>query len=186
MSVANSYARALFQVAYEKSNSKGVSHIEEELQTVALLLEQNRELQVALMSPLTTLQEKTGLLEELGKKLGLSPVFNQFLILLVRKGRLDLLRAIQENFNSVHLSEEGGVSGRLVSAEPVGDSDLNTLVKAFSQKLGKKVAFQVSTDPSLLAGIKVTVNGVTYDGTLRSQLQKLRDRFVTGFSGGNA
>ena len=54
--------------------------------------------------------------------------------------------------------------------------DVEALAKAFGKKLNKRVAFHVSTDPSLLAGMKVTVNGVTYDGTLRSQLQKLRDQ----------
>ena len=35
----------------------------------------------------------------------------------------------------------------------------------------------------ILAGMKVTVNGVTYDGTLRSQLQKLRDQVAMGVTG---
>jgi F-type H+-transporting ATPase subunit delta len=90
------------------------------------------------------------------------------------------LPAILESYNSVRLLAEGGVPGRLVAAEPVSDQDVQGLAQAFSKKLGKKVAFQVSTDPSLLAGMKVTVNGVTYDGTLRSQLQRLRDRLVAG------
>jgi F0F1-type ATP synthase delta subunit len=42
--------------------------------------------------------------------------------------------------------------------------------------LGRKVAFRVSTDPSLLAGVRVTVSGVTYDGTLKAQLEQLKDK----------
>jgi F0F1-type ATP synthase delta subunit len=62
----------------------------------------------------------------------------------------------------------------------LAEADIDTLTKAFSQKLGKKVAFRVAIDPSLLAGMKVTVNGVTYDGTLRSQIHKLRDHLAAG------
>jgi F0F1-type ATP synthase delta subunit len=65
----------------------------------------------------------------------------------------------------------------------MNEADVKNLAKAFSEKLGKRVAFQSSTEPALLAGLKVTVNGVTYDGTLRSQIQKLRDYFVAGLPG---
>jgi F-type H+-transporting ATPase subunit delta len=87
---------------------------------------------------------------------------------------------IRNAYRSVRLEAEGGVSGRLVSADPLSESDIKGLADAFQRKLGKPVAFRVSTDPSLLAGMKVIVNGVTYDGTLKSQLQQLRDLVVAG------
>ncbi len=145
MSVAKSYAKALYEAVYLKEDGSHSDSLEQELTTFLDLLNSSKELQVSLMSPLTSLQEKILILEEFSRKLNLSGGFSRFLILLVRKGRLNILKAIQENFKSVRLSSEGGVSGDLVSAEPIGESDLSTLVKAFSQKLGKKVAFQVST-----------------------------------------
>ena len=59
--------------------------------------------------------------------------------------------------------------------DPLKDSDVQGLAQAYEKKLGKRVEFQVSVDPGLLAGLKVTVNGVTYDGTLRSQLDRLKE-----------
>jgi hypothetical protein len=46
---------------------------------------------------------------------------------------------------------------------------------AFGARIGRKVSFETHEDPSLLAGVKVTVGGVTYDGTMRSQLSRLRE-----------
>ncbi len=89
---------------------------------------------------------------------------------------------MREAFHVIRLAAEGGVAGRLEVAEVISEADVSQLAKAFSEKFGKKVAFRVSQDPSLLAGIKVTVNGVTYDGTLRAQIQKLRDRVADGLS----
>jgi F-type H+-transporting ATPase subunit delta len=91
-----------------------------------------------------------------------------------------MIEEITHAFNEVRLEAEGGILGRVVSADPMAANDLEDLSKAYSQKLGKRVAFSASVDPNLLAGIKVTVNGVTYDGTLRSQLQRLRDQLVLG------
>ncbi len=183
MSVANSYAKALYQTVAQTATADDLNHIENQFKQILGLLEQSKEVKAALFSPLTNIREKTSLADSIGTKMEFHPGFSRFLSLLAKKGRMSLLPQIHQAFVSVRLAQEGGISGNLVSAEPLSDADVETLAKAFSQKLGKKVAFQVSTDSSLLAGIKVTVNGTTFDGTLRSQLQKLRDRFVTGFTG---
>jgi F-type H+-transporting ATPase subunit delta len=186
MSVANSYARALYQAATDKgASSEVLLQLETDMNSFDSLLSGSKEMRSALLGWVTTSREKAQIVEEFAKKMGLSEILKQFLLLLARKERMDLLSSIKDAFNSVRLEMEGGLSCSLVSADPISDSDVDILAKAFSKKLGKKVAFRVSTDPSLLAGVKVTVNGVTYDGTLRSQLQKLRDRFVAGLPGAN-
>jgi F-type H+-transporting ATPase subunit delta len=187
MSVSTSYAKALYQAAKDsKINADALSEIESQLGIFALSFETSKEMRVALLGPMTTSKEKVALVEGIANKIGFQPLLSQFLVLLARKGRLSLLGKMKDAFSSIRVTEEGGVIGKLVTAEPLGEADINSLAKAFGQKLGKKVAFQVATDSSLLAGIKVTVNGVTYDGTLRSQIQKLREQFVAGFTGANA
>jgi F-type H+-transporting ATPase subunit delta len=187
MSAANSYARALYEAAKDnRESSENLDLIEKQITGFISVLGTSKELRAALLAPITTTREKISIVEDLSKRLGITSFLQQFLVLLARKERLPLLAKICDSFAEVRLKAEGGVSGQLVAAEPMSESDISTLVKAFSQKLGKKVAFRVSTDPLLLAGMKVTVNGVTYDGTLRSQLQKLRDRFVAGLPGAHA
>ena len=184
MSVAQSYAKALYETAAEKkASSEEFDQIENQMDQLLTLFNHSKETRVALFGPVTTAREKVAVVESIAKKMGMSPILTQFLALLARKGRLSLFHTVRDAFTNVRLSYEGGVAGQLVSADALSDSDINSLAKAFSHKLGKKVAFRVSTDPLLLAGMKVTVNGVTYDGTLRSQLHKLRDRFVTGYAG---
>ena len=41
---------------------------------------------------------------------------------------------------------------------------------------GRKVELESKVDPKLLAGLIAEVDGVVYDGSLRTQLQALRDR----------
>lgn len=184
MSVAKSYAQALFEAANANNGQSNeiCNQVERQLDEVIALLEKSKEIKMALFGPVFTAKEKVTLIEEVSKKAGWIPLVSQFLVLLARKGRLSLIEEIREAFASARLLAEGGIPGRLVAADPVGEQDIEGLAKAFSQKFGKRVAFRVSTDPSLLAGMKVTVNGVTYDGTLRSQLQRLRDRMTLGVS----
>lgn len=183
MSVARSYAAALFEAATEtKTSNQEMLTLEQNLEQFANLLEKSKELQVALISPVASSRDKAAIASELAKRGGFSPLLTNYLILLARKGRMSLIPEVREAFASIRLKAEGAVPGRLKSAEPLENSEIETIAQAFEKKLGKRVAFRTETDPSLLAGVKVTVNGVTYDGTLRSQLERLRDQLVYGAS----
>ena len=189
MSVTHVYAKALYQAAVDGRNTNEITQVCNELDTqlseLIVLIHSSKDLEIALQAPITTSKEKARVMKSLAAKLGYGRLMTDFLVLLANKGRLVFLSAIRDQFSIVRLKAEGGVSGVLTAAETVSQADIDLLAKSFSKKLGKKVAFQVKTDASLLAGIKVTVNGVTYDGTLRSQLLRLRDQFLIGIAGGN-
>jgi F-type H+-transporting ATPase subunit delta len=177
MSVARTYARALFETATAaKASSQEIQNLENELGAVLSAIEASKEARNALYGPVMPARDKAALLEAVTKRMSLSPLVGRFLGLLARKNRLANLGEVRSAFTAVRVEAEGGIIGTVVAADPVGASDVESLAKAFGRKLNKRVAFQVSTDPSLLAGMRVTVNGVTYDGTLRSQLQRLRDQ----------
>lgn len=183
MSLATSYARALYESAKESgSNSGAMDDIQAQLDGFAALIDQSPDLRKALMGPVVTSKEKASVIDAIAAKAGYSKILRQFLTLLAGKERLLAVHDIRDAFSSVRLEAEGGVSGRLVSADPLNESDVKGLADAFSRKLGKRVAFRVATDASLLAGMKVTVNGTTYDGTLKTQLQRLRDVVVGGYA----
>jgi F-type H+-transporting ATPase subunit delta len=178
MSVANSYAKALYETA--KETRQPVEQIEALLEQFNAAIESTRESKMALYGPVTTYKEKVAVVEAICQKLNITELAQRFLVLLARKERLNILADVRRALNEARLAAEGGVSGKVVSAEQMSASDVEDLAQAFGKKLGKKVAFQVSSDASLLAGMKVTVNGVTYDGTLRSQLQRLREQVAAG------
>lgn len=183
MSVSRSYAKALLEGAIEgKVSVSEIDQFENQLGFFVDLLSNSKELRVALWGPTTSSKEKVAVVKEFLKTARFPKILENFIQLLARKGRLSLLSEIRDAFGAVRLESEGGISGTLISADPIEEGDQKNLALAFSQKLGKKVVFRAHLDPTLLAGVKVTVSGVTYDGTLRAQLQQLRDRLVFGSS----
>jgi F-type H+-transporting ATPase subunit delta len=128
--------------------------------------------------------QKIAIVQKLGQAMSISGVLPNFLELLAKKDRLAILPEVRDAFHTVRLASEGGIQGEVISAEPMDQKDVESLAQSFSKKLGKRVAFKVSVDAALLAGMKVVVNGVTYDGTLQSQLQKLRDQVAAGATAG--
>jgi F-type H+-transporting ATPase subunit delta len=183
MSVAKAYAKALFEAAAEGKSQAELTRvcdeIESQLTQFVGLMQASKEAQVAFTSPITTSKDKMALVDAVTAKAGTTPIVSRFLSMLAAKGRLAMLPEVRDTFSEVRLNAEGGVTGKLVSAEPMTDADVQSLSAAFTRKLGRKVAFRVSTDPGLLAGVRVTVNGVTYDGTLKAQLEQLRDKIST-------
>lgn len=186
MSVAKAYAKALYETASEKkaqAEAKATcDQVEQQLDQFVGLLKQSKELNIALIGPVTTTKEKANLVRALCEKTGTQGLTAQFLELLASKGRMGHLSEVLAGFVAARLQAEGGIQGSLTSAEEISSADVDQLAQSFSRKLGKKVAFQVTVDPSLLAGVRVTIGGTTYDGSLKSQLDALRGRFVTGLS----
>ena len=180
MSVAKRYTRALFETlrAGNGSSAASMERYRDELSQVAQAIQGSPEAKVALYGPIVSPKDKAEVVKRVAEKAKVSPIVAQFLVLLARKSRLALLPDVVRVFDEVVAEAEGAILGEVVSADPMADEDVGSLAESFGRKFGKKVRFKVKTDPALLAGMKVTVNGVTYDGSLKAQINRLRESFI--------
>ena len=177
--VVDTYARALYEAAVEQDvNTQGMQDLEDNLIRLSSAVQQSTDLKGVLRSPSITSDEKNAVLSKLIVENSSSKLAIQFLALLNQKGRLEAIGFLGDAFMGIRREAEGGVLGLAESAEPLKQTDLDELSASFEKKLGKKIHFKTKIDPNLLAGVKVTVNGVTYDGTVRVQLNQLRDQMT--------
>lgn len=179
MSVVSNYARALANVQASTGGengqrSKNFSTLLQEVEAVDHLLSSSRELQLALGTPVTTQKEKASISQEVCKKTNVGPLVQKFVLLLCRTGRIRYLKDILGALKKIQIESEGGMLGQVLSADHLSADEVAELEKTFSKKVGKKVAFSVREDAALLAGLKVFVNGRTYDSSLQGQLERLR------------
>ena len=172
MSVARIYAKAFYEALPNKDQ---IGARRDELNQVFEAIQGSQSLKVALFSPATSSSEKTAILSALCSRSSFEPISQNFLQLLAKKGRLSDLGSVIEKLDEVRLEASGGLLGRVESADPLDSSDVQDLHKDFENKLKRPVEFKVSVDPELLAGLKVHVAGITFDGTLRSQLRRLKE-----------
>jgi F-type H+-transporting ATPase subunit delta len=181
MSLARSYAQALYDFATESSaTAESLRTIQGSLERFSEALEQSPELNEVLVGPSTSTKEKVAVVEAVSVKLSVAEPARRLLVLMARKERLRWLGEVVSAFAQVRLAGEGIVTGSVLSAEALGPQDLEQVEAAFGRKLGKKVVLEPKVDPELLAGLAVTVAGVTYDGTLRAQLNRLKEKLMTG------
>lgn len=178
--VARVYARALLDVLNQRGSSLTLTQAKDELTQWTKLISGSKELTIALYGPVSSGGEKARIIHSLSPKLNSDRAVVLFLNLLAKKGRFSLLPEICDSLDEVKLASQGGTLGIVESAESISQEDLDSLAQAFKKKLNRPVELRMKTNPNLLAGLKVTVNGVTYDGTLRSQLNRVREMFSHG------
>ncbi len=177
MKLATSYANSFYQAAQELSVSgEELSKLVTQLQDFQELLGALPPLKAMLLAPFLPRQEKIALLTTLSaaSAVAFHPLVREFLLLLTRKNRLPLLLAILTSLKAALALGQGELRGTVSSSQALSPQELTEVAALFTAKLQKKVSLEPQIDPALLAGLKVTVLGVTYDGTLLNQLQQLQ------------
>ena len=176
MSLSRVYARALYDTVIEAKGD--LSAVRSDLDAFLKLLDASKDARIAIQGPIASAREKIAVIDDICSSARMNVSTLRFLSLLAKKGRLKELAHIRHALDEIRLESEGGMLGHVTSADQLGDADIRELSEAFSHKTGKKIEFVVETEPGLLAGVKVTVGGVTYDGTLRAQLNRLKESFI--------
>ena len=110
---------------------------------------------------------------EVLKKEELEPELRELVLLMARKGRADHLRFTLFSFVRKYYEATGCKYARLTTAVP--DASFAARMKEYAQqKNGCPVELECVTDPSLIGGFTFEIDDYVLDGSVRSQLGKLR------------
>ena len=164
----SNYASALYGLI-EKEKSEEYLSV---LRSFCDLLNENKQLKVALSSYVISKQEKEELLSICFKEASLPHLLEWGKVVLSHH-RMGHIEEIVEAFASLVHEQYGVKEGIAYSASPLDKGQIQDLEKAFSGKLGVKVVLRNKVDENLLGGIKVALDGKVYDGSLRSRLLEL-------------
>lgn len=110
---------------------------------------------------------------ELAAPYGLEYLAN-FLKLLVRRHLIVAFRGIARQFIGDANMELGVMSGYVYSAAPLSEERLRSLEDVLGKRIGRKVELVPRLDPRLIAGLRVSLGGKVYDGSLKGRLDSLR------------
>jgi len=170
--IAKRYARAFFKIAGEEQRYEEYSR---ELGRFSLLLEKNRNLSEFLANPVFDQPDKKAVVETLLAKLDLSPLTANFLKLLVDKRRIGILADIEGCYRQLVEDALKKVSVTVKTAFPLTEGLSTKLLREMEKLTGRQVEMTVQEDPTLLGGIVVRVGDTLYDGSIRTQLNNIRN-----------
>lgn len=174
-SLARRYARALMGLGTDAGNHIALG---QEVARLAAALNESAELMQALTSPVFGRADRKRLLEAILVRLAVSTHTKNFALLLLDRERIVSVPAISREFSAMVDEKEGRTSGELISATvltPAQVSDLKSILENLS---GKTVKLTQRQDPELLGGVVARVGDLVYDGSLRTQLQTMRESLV--------
>jgi F-type H+-transporting ATPase subunit delta len=103
-----------------------------------------------------------------------SELFTNFLRVLARHDRLDLVRLILDQCGIEAEKRSGRKRVQVISAQPLSEQDLGKIRDRLAADLAAQPILETAVDPTILGGLRIRVGDTVYDGTLRARLNQLR------------
>ncbi len=172
------YARALAAVINDQKLD--LIATQGQLDNFASLLEQSAELREVLADPSIPEPQKLKVLDGLGSRLGLSRPVRNFIAVIIHHQRLHELRDMIAAYRSLAEEDSGIAEVEITTARPLDDGNRRLLEQQVAKLAGEpRVQATYREDPALLGGAVVKVGSTVYDGSVRGQLEQMRQRLAT-------
>ena len=173
---ANRYAKALFDVALEEKAD--LAQIDRDLQAVAAMLKGSPDVQLNLSRGSVTDVQRQSLMEAISKAMSLTAPVTKMLVLLAKSGKMNLVPELDAAYRERLMSHQNIVRADVTSAAPLSPEKTKALADSLSKVTGKTVELSVSVDPELLGGVVAQIGSTVYDGSVKTQLTKMRKELV--------
>jgi F-type H+-transporting ATPase subunit delta len=172
-SVASTYARAFADVVL--SAHLDANRAVGGLRDIATLLHESRDLKRVWENPAVPAEQKRKLLDAIVQRQGIEPHARNLVAVLIDHRRVQFLGRIVEQIKKELDARLGFAEAQITSARDLGDDEKRSLESQIEKATGKKVRAQFGLDASLLGGAVVRVGSTIYDGSVKGQLEKIKE-----------
>jgi F-type H+-transporting ATPase subunit delta len=172
----NRYAKALFQVALEEKAD--LAKVGEDLDALVAMMQASPELAVAAAARSVSDAARQALMEAVSKAMALSAPVTKLLVLLARSGKLNLVPDLAASYRERLLAHQNIVRAEVTSATPLSAERTKAIEESLSKVTGKKVEISASVDPELMGGVVARIGSTVYDGSVKTQLTRMRQELV--------
>ncbi len=172
-SVAGTYARAFADVVLSAHLDPNRSVAE--LRTVAKLLDENIDLRRVWENPAVPADQKRGLLDAIVKRDNILRQARNLIALLIDHRRIHFLGRIIRQVEKELDARLGIAEAEITSFRELSDAEKREFESQVAKLTGKKVRAHYTRDGSLLGGAMLRLGGTIYDGSVRGQLEKMKE-----------
>jgi F-type H+-transporting ATPase subunit delta len=174
--LAERYAGALVDVALSNHQA---DQVKQELAAFATMVRESPDLHSFLANPSIARAAKHSAIEALVTKMDASRTLRNYLFVIVDHRHAGMLVEIQEAFSRLLDARMGITQAAVSSATELTAPERAELSAALTRMTGQKVQAQFTTDAALIAGAVVRIGSTIYDGSVRTQLERMRARMIS-------
>ncbi|MDP1571735.1 MAG: ATP synthase F1 subunit delta [Vicinamibacterales bacterium] len=174
-SSATRYARALLEVAAKEADPVKAGA---DLSAFTALVGGHADLRRALTSPSVPASGKRAIVEAVGAKIEMAAPVVKLLSLLATRDRLHILDELAAAYRERLQDQQQMVRADVHSAAPLDAARTAALQARLASATGRRVVLETRVDPSLIGGLVARIGSTVYDGSVRTQLEKMRARLT--------
>lgn len=174
--IATRYAQALISAAEEQ---KLLDRVAADMETLERIMRDSRDFMLFLRNPIIKSEKKGSLFSAIFAA-SLHSVTMGFLQLLTEKGREEVLPDIARKFFALRDEKLGIVNVGIRASTELSKEQQKTIQKRFEDITRKTVRLNVSVENELKGGFLARVGDTVFDGSVKRQLELLRERFAEG------
>lgn len=164
------YGQSLYDLA---SSENLADDILCQMQTVRQLFTENPDYVRLLTEPSIPKKQRLALLDEAFGS-DMQPYLLNFLKILVENGIVRDFGGCCRRYTALYNADRGIAQAEVTSAVPLSGQQLERLRAKLEEISGKKIQLQPKVDPSVLGGLRVSLEGKLLDGTVKGRLDDLR------------
>lgn len=133
-----------------------------------------------IVNPIFEVGDRKRILQTILEKSSFSDTVKNFLKLLLDKERMNGIENIADFYLSLNDEASNIVRADIIAVRPLKEDALKNLLKSLEDLTSKKVKSEVKEDQSLIGGIVVKIGDLVLDGSVKAQLEGLKESLKRG------
>lgn len=177
-SVVGTYARAFADVVMTGKSHLDPARALQELHSVEDLIQESDQLRRVLENPSIPGDRKRAVIDAITGRMGTTRQVRNFVAVLTDHRRLPLFSEILKRLQQELNDRQGFAEAQVRTARQLSDAEKAMLEAEITKLTGKKIRAKYEQDATLLGGAVVQVGSTIYDGSVKGQLEKIREQLV--------
>jgi F-type H+-transporting ATPase subunit delta len=127
-------------------------------------------------SPAVPAAAKRRVLDQLLPHLKLSRPLEKLLLMLAARDRLSMLPDLADRYRARLMEHQHVVRAEVTTAAPLQSDEAARIERRLAAATGGRVVMTMRVDPEIIGGAIARVGSTVYDGSVASQLLRIRER----------
>lgn len=176
--MVGTYARAFADVVTTGASRLDPARALQELHSFELLLKESDPLRRVLENPSIAGDRKRAVLDAITGRMGTTRQVRNFVAVLTDHRRLPLFSEVLRQLEQELNDRQGLAEAQISTARSLSDAEKKMLEAEITKLTGKTIKARYEQDASLLGGAVVQIGSTIYDGSVKGQLEKIREQLV--------